>query len=172
MNKEVFLKQLGDKLYFLVDNEKNKEVEKYNALITNYVNMGQTEEDAIKSLGNFDDLVIAIYLSHGLDYKKIASGNTSAKGVKGAFKNFYNQISSKDRKTAFGALLYFLYVIILVILFRIIFIFIRDTGLTLFSDISSNRTLDRIYSLTFDVLYAVCAIILFIKMFTKKFGTK
>ena len=112
MDKKKFIDTLNRKLDYLVENEKSKEVEKYVSVVDNYINMGQTEEDAISSLGNIDDLVTAIYLSHGLDYKKLYTGKVSGKGFIGSLKNFYNIITNKDRKAAGSALLYFLYLIL------------------------------------------------------------
>lgn len=169
MDKKKFIDTLNRKLDYLVENEKSKEVEKYVSVVDNYINMGQTEEDAISSLGNIDDLVTAIYLSHGLDYKKLYTGKVSGKGFIGSLKNFYNIITNKDRKAAGSALLYFLYLILLIILLKVVFIFVRDIGLQVFDEISSNSIIDRIYSITFNVLYIACAILLFIKLFTKRF---
>ena len=170
MNKSAFVKYLTDKLYYLVDKEREKEINSYVSVIDNYVSMGQSEEDAIASFGNVDDLVTAIYLSHGLDYKKVYSGKVSGKSLISSFKNFFNEITHKERKVAFNAILYFIYIIFLIILLNIVFIFVRDIGLEVFSDITKYPVVEKIYSVTFNVLYAVCAIILFIKLFTKRFN--
>lgn len=169
MDKGKFLDFLNSRLYYLVDSEKVKEINKYSSVIDNYVNMGQSETDAIASLGNPDDLISAIYLSHGLDYKKIYSGKISGKGFTGALKNFYSLLTNKDKKKVGNALLYFLYIVILIILLKIVFIFVRDIGLQIFDDIATNSVVDRIYSITFNVLYVICAILLFTKLFIKKF---
>ena len=170
MNKDAFVKYLSDKLYYLVDNEKEKEIYSYVSVIDNSVAMGQNEEDAVASFGSVDDLVTAIYLSHGLDYKKIYSGKVSGKSIISSFKNFFNEITHKDRKVAFNAILYFIYIVFLIILLNIVFIFVRDIGLQVFSDITKYRIAEKIYSVSFNVLYAITAIILFIKLFTKRFN--
>lgn len=169
MDKNKFIETLNLKLDYLVETEKNKEIEKYKSVIDNYVNMGQSEVEAVSSLGSVDDLVSAIYLSHGLDYKKISTGKVTGKGLKIAFKNFYNAVTNKDKKVAGSALLYFLYLILLIILLKVVFIFIRDMGSQVFSDISVNSTVDKIYGIIFNVLYIASAILLFIKLFVKKF---
>lgn len=170
MNKESFVSLLEDKLFYLVENVRNEEINKYVTVIDNYVNMGQSEENAIATFGNLDDLVKAIYLSHGLDYKKIYSGKVSGKGLKNAFKNFYSLISGNDKRKMKNAILYFLYIILLVVLLKIVFIFIRDMGSQMFSDLFSNHTFSKIYDISFEVLYVLVAIIVFFKMFTKKFN--
>lgn len=170
MNKKDFLSFLEEKLYYLVDNVRSEEIKKYESVIDNYTNMGQAEEVAIASFGEPEDLVKAIYLSHGLDYKKLSTGNTSLKGVKGSFKNFYTIITGNDKKKVRNAILSFLYIILLIILLKIVFIFIRDMGSQIFSDMFTNRTFSKVYDISFEVLYVLVAIIVFFKMFTKKFS--
>lgn len=169
MDKKKFLDFLSSKLYYLVDSEKNKEINKYSSVIDNYISMGQSEVDAVSSLGNPEDLVLSIYLSYGLDYKKIYGGKMSGKGFIGALKNFYSLLTNKDKKKAINALLYFIYLVLLVILLKVVFIFVRDIGLQIFDEITTNSVVDRIYSVTFNILYVVCAILLFVKLFIKKF---
>lgn len=170
MNKKDFISFLDEKLFYLVDNIKLDEINKYESVIDNYVNMGQTEEVAVASFGDPNDLVKAIYLSHGLDYKKLSTGKLSAKGIKGSFKNFYTIISGSDKKKMRNAILSFLYIILLVVLLKIVFIFVRDMGSQIFSDMFSSKTFSKVYDLSFEILYIAVAILVFFKMFTKKFS--
>lgn len=170
MNKKAFLDFMNDKLYYLVDNIRNDEISKYESVIDNYVNMGQSEENAIASFGDPEDLVKAIYLSHGLDYKKIFSGKTSSKGLKSSFKNFYSIVTGNDKKKARSAILSFLYIILLIILLKVVFIFVRDMGSQMFSDIISGKLFAKVYDITFEVLYILVAIIVFFKTFARKFN--
>lgn len=169
MNKKEFISFLDEKLYYLLDNAKNTEISKYESVIDNYVNMGQSEEDAVASFGDPNDLVKAIYLSHGLDYKKFNSSSITGKGIKDSFKSFYSSITGTDKKKAKNAILGFLYIILVVILLKVVFIFIRDMGTQVFSDLYSDTTFSRIYDITFEVLYVLVAIFVFFKMFTKRF---
>lgn len=170
MNKKAFLDFMNEKLYYLVDNIRNDEINKYESVIDNYVKMGQSEENAVSSFGDPDDLVKAIYLSHGLDYKKIFSNKASTGGIKGSFKNFYSIVTGNDKKKARNAILSFLYIILLIILLKVVFIFIRDMGSQVFSDLISGKMFSKIYDITFEVLYVIVAIIVFFKMFAKKFN--
>ena len=170
MNKKEFIGFLDGKLYYLVENARNQEISKYTEVIDNYVNMGQTEENAIASFGDPNDLVKAIYLSHGLDYKKLLSNKLSGKGIKNSFKNFYAIVTGSDKKKAKSAILSFLYIILLIILLKILFIFVRDLGLQVFNDIFSGKVFSKIYDISFEVLYIIVALIVFFKMFAKKFN--
>jgi len=170
MDKKGFISFLSEKLYFLVENERLKEINKYTSFIDNFISMGQSEEDAVKSLGNPDDLVTAIYLSHGLDVKKLYGDNYTGKGIKAAFKNFYKTLTGQDRKKSRNALIYMLYLIILCLIIKILFIFVRDELSTLFGSLTSSKLGDKIYYITFEVLYIVSAIIIFIKSMKKRFN--
>lgn len=169
MNKKEFTDFLNAKLVYLVENVKNQEINKYISVVDNYTNMGQTEEAAIASFGDPNDLVTAIYLSHGIDYKKLYTGGTSLKGFKGAIKNFFRIISGSDKKQAKNAILYFLYLILLVIIIRIPLILIRDVLSTMLEDLISNGIVNKLYYLGFNIIYVLLAILVFTKMFTKRF---
>lgn len=171
MNKKEFIKFLEEKLFYLVEPEREKEINKYSDVIDSYVNMGQSEEVALSSLGNPEDLVKAIYLSHGLDYKKVVEQKSSLKGFKGAIKNFGKIIAGFDKKKARNSILYVLYLLVFVVLLKIAFIFVRDNGANFFGEIFTNSVFDKIYYALFEVAYYITAVIVFIKMFTKKFNS-
>ena len=170
MNKKEFTNQLEDKLCFLVEYARLEEIHKYENVVDNYINMGQTEENAVASLGNIDDLVTAIYLSHGLDYKKLFTNKLTSKSLKSSFKNFYFLITGNDKRKAKNAIFYFLYLILFIILLKIVFIFVRDMGSQIFSDLINDKTFSKIYYVSFEVFYVFVAIIVFFKMFSKKFN--
>ena len=170
MDKLSFINFLEDKLYYLVENIRNEEIEKYSRVIDNYVSMGQSEENAVESFGDPEDLVKAIYLSHGLDYKKLFTAKLSGRGIKNSFKNFFSIITGNDKKKLRNALFNFLYIIVLIILLKIVFIFVRDLGSSMFADFVSSNKVGKIYDLSFEILYVLVALIVFIKMFTKRFS--
>lgn len=170
MDKKGFIDFLTTKLDYLVENEKNKEIAKYTSFIDNFINMGQTELDAVKSLGDPNDLVTAIYLSHGLDVKKIFGDNYSGKGIKAAFSNFYKTLTGQDRKKSRNALIYMIYLILLCVIIKVLFIFVRDELSSVFSFLTSTKVGDKIYYITFEVLYILTAILVFIKSMKKRFN--
>lgn len=169
MNKKEFVDFLNNKLYFLVEGAKNKEIKQYEDVIDNYVNMGQTEEASVSSLGDPEDLVKAIYLSHGLDYKKIYNGKTSKNDIKNSFHNFYQILTGNDKKKAKNAILYLVYLILLVILLKVVFIVVRDQGSQFLSELITNNLASKVYYITFEAGYIITALIVFFKSFAKKF---
>ena len=173
MNKDQFVELLNKKLFYLVDNEREKEVNKYISAIDNYVNMGQDEAFVINNFGNIDDLVTAIYLSHGLDYKKLFDKSYDDSNYdKGAFKNFISLLTSKNNKASRNAIFYVVYIFLLVILLKVFFIFVRDIGSQIFADMFKNKSFDKYYTLGFEIAYYLVAIMVFVFMFKKKFGNK
>ena len=57
---------------------------------------------------------------------------------------------------------------LLIILIKIPFIYIRDTISSIFSVLVSNDILYTIWSLTFELLYAITAILIFIRLIKNK----
>jgi len=170
MNKEEFIKYLDAKLSFLVDEERKKEIDKYSSVIDNYISMGQSEVDAIGTFGNPDDLVMAIYLSRGLNYKKLFGRNIVENSMKSAIKNFGKRVTGEDKKDARNSIIYLVYLVIFVILLKIAFIFVRDMGETLFLN-AFNGISYKVYGIIFEILYIVSAVILFIHLFKKRFSS-
>lgn len=170
MDKKGFIDFLTTKLDYLVENEKNKEITKYTSFIDNFINMGQSEVDAVKSLGDPNDLVTAIYLSHGLDVKKLFGDNYSGKGIKAAFKNFYKTLTGQDRKKSRNALIYMIYLVLLCVIIKVLFIFVRDELSSMFGFINSSKIGDKIYYITFELLYILTAVLIFIKSMKKRFN--
>ena len=76
-----------------------------------------------------------------------------------------------DKKKARNSILYVLYLLVFVVLLKIAFIFVRDNGANFFGEIFTNSVFDKIYYAFFEVAYYITAVIVFIKMFTKKFNS-
>ena len=86
-------------------------------------------------------------------------------------KNFGKIIAGYDKKKARSSLLYVLYLVVLVVLLKVVFIFIRDNGYNFFQELFTNNVFSKVYYAFFEVAYYVTAVIVFIKMFTKKFNS-
>ena len=78
------------------------------------------------------------------------------------------EIKSKDKKILIDLLLFFLYMFVLIILIKIPFIYVRDIISSIFSVIGSNNIIYTIWNLLFELLYAITAILIFIKMIKNK----
>lgn len=149
MDKDKFLKELKYQLRYL--NKESQEEE-----IKNYENREdynlKPEEEANK-----------IYQKRGLNIKV-----TKKTSFLDSVSIIINAAREKNKKVLIDLLLFFLYVFILVILIKIPFIYIRDTISTMFSIVVSTEVLYTIWNLSFELLYAITAILIFIKFIKTK----
>ena len=149
MDKDNFLKELKYQLRYL--NKESQEEE-----IKNYENRKdynlKPEEEANK-----------IYQKRGLNIKV-----TKKTSFLDSVSIIINAAREKNKKVLIDLLLFFLYVFILVILIKIPFIYIRDTISTMFSIVISTEILYTIWNLSFELLYAITAILIFIKFIKTK----
>lgn len=149
MDKDKFLKELKYQLRYL--NKESQEEE-----IKNYENREdynlKPEEEANK-----------IYQKRGLNIKV-----TKKTSFLDSVSIIINAAREKNKKVLIDLLLFFLYVFILVILIKIPFIYIRDTISTMFSIVISTEILYTIWNLSFELLYAITAILIFIKFIKTK----
>ena len=149
MDKDNFLKELKYQLRYL--NKESQEEE-----IKNYENRKdynlKPEEEANK-----------IYQKRGLNIKV-----TKKTSFLDSVSIIIDAAKEKNKKVLIDLLLFFLYVFILVILIRIPFIYIRDTISTMFSIVVSTEVLYTIWNLSFELLYAITAILIFIKFIKTK----
>ena len=149
MNKEKFLKELKYQLRYLNKETKQEELKKYENL--EEYNL-KPEEEANK-----------IYQNRGLNIKV-----TKKTSFLDSVSTIINAIKSKNKKFRTDILLFFIYMFILIILIKIPFIYIRDTISTIFSVLVTNDLLYTIWNLSFELLYALTAILIFIKMIKNK----
>ena len=149
MNKEQFLKELKYQLRYL--NKESQEEE-----LKNYENL---QDYNLKT----EDIANSIYQKRGLNIK--VSKKTS---FLDSVSIIIDEIKSKDKKIIIDLLLFFLYLFILIILIKIPFIYVRDIVSSIFSVIGSNDIFYTIWNLSFELLYALTAIFIFIKMIKSK----
>lgn len=149
MDKEKFLKELKYQLRYL-----NKEAQEEE--IKNYENL---QDYNLKA----EDIANEIYKKRGLNLKvrKKTSFLDSVSII-------IEEIKSKDKKILIDLLLFFLYMFVLIILIKIPFIYVRDIISSIFSVIGSNDIIYTIWNLLFELLYAITAILIFIKMIKNK----
>lgn len=149
MDKEKFLKELKYQLRYL-----NKET--IDEELKNYENLPgynlKPEDEANK-----------IYQKRGLNVKV-----TKKTSLFDAISKIIDAIKSKNKKIITDLVLFFVYIFILIILIKIPFIYIRDTISSIFSVLVNNDILYTIWSLAFELLYAITAILIFIHLIKNK----
>ncbi len=149
MDKEKFLKELKYQLRYLNKEAQEEELKKY-------ANLDNYQEKPEEIANN-------IYAQKGLNIK--VSKKTS---FLDSLSVLINALKSKDTKIWLNLLLFFLYAFILIILIKIPFIYIRDTISTIFNIFVNNPILYPIWNLLFELLYAITAILIFIRLIKNK----
>ena len=150
MNKEKFIKELKYQLRYL-----NKETQEEE--LKNYENLDDYNNSKPEEIAN------SIYQKRGLSIK-VAKKTSFLDSV----STIIEAIKSKDKKVLINLLLFFLYAFLLIILIKIPFIYVRDTISTIFSVLVTNNIISTIWNLAFELLYAITAILLFIKLIKTK----
>lgn len=71
MNKQAFLKELRRKLKNLKKGERNKYIEYYDEMISDIMETGVSEKEAVKRQGNVEQIVSDILAESGLEKVKV-----------------------------------------------------------------------------------------------------
>ncbi len=148
MDKEKFLKELKYQLRYLSKQAQEEELK-------NYENTDYNQK--------VEDIANAIYQKRGLNIKV-----TKKTSFFDSVSQIIEAIKSKNKKVLLDLLFFFLYVFILIILIKIPFIYVRDTISTIFNVLVSNDILYTIWNLSFEILYAVTAILIFTRFIKNK----
>lgn len=149
MTKEEFLKALRKNLKWLSKKEREEELVYYENR-DNY---------------DLDPIIIAneIYQKKGLKISLV-------KKIKflDAVNILINSLKSKNKEKLKKVLLFFLYMFFLIIIIKIPFIYIRDMISNIFIDTFKNNSTYALWALSLELLYALTAILIFIRMIKKK----
>ena len=149
MDKEKFLKELKYQLRYLNNKAKDEELKNYENL-QDYNLKPEEEENKINK-------------KRGLNIKV-----TKKTSFLDAVSTIIDIIKTKNKKSVLDIVLFFIYMFILIILIKIPFIYVRDIISTIFGVLITNNILGTIWNLAFELLYALTAILIFIKMIKNK----
>lgn len=149
MDKEKFLEELKYQLRYLNNKAKEEELKNYENLQDYNL---KPEEEANK-----------VYQKRGLNIKV-----TKKTSFLDAVSTIIDIIKTKNKKSVLDIVLFFIYMFILIILIKIPFIYVRDIISTIFGVLITNNILGTIWNLAFELLYALTAILIFIKMIKNK----
>ncbi len=149
MTKEKLLEELKKNLKYLNKKEREEELVYYENL-DNY---------------NLDPIEIAneIYQRRGIKIVLV-------KKIKflDAVNILIKSLQSKNKEKLKKVLIFFLYMFFLIIIIKIPFIYIRDMISNIFIDTFKNNSTYTIWAISLELLYALTAILIFIRMIKKK----
>lgn len=173
MKKDEFLKKLRKKLDILEETEINDIISEYEGYIDEKINKGATEEDAIKSMGDINELASELLSAYKIK-KPLNKEKDSLNDIVSSIVNIFNQIIDVFANKSFNEIIKFiieLIVIFLIIaLFRIPFEIVEDMGRSAIYNLGIGVSIiGRIWKFILELIYLIFAVILFIKIFESRY---
>ncbi len=147
MNNNEFLKELNKELRYLNKDARQNEIEKYSNLNNSNLNPHEIAQ--------------SIYNSYNI---KIFEKETLFNSV----NIIINKLQSKNQKIIINIIKFFLYLLVLLIVIKIPFIYIRDLLGTFFESLLYTSKAITLWYLSYELLYAITTILIFIRLIKKK----
>ncbi len=171
MKKEEFLKKLRKELDILEESEINDIIEEYEGYIDEKINQGCTEQEAIKSMGDIDELASELLSAYKI---KKPQEKASFNNLVSSVINIFNQIVEVLATKSFSEILKFILEMVIIFLiigiFKIPFIIIEDIIENTFRNAGYLGFIFKSLStFAIELIYLVFAFILFIKIFEKRY---
>ena len=171
MKKQEFLNKLRKKLNVLEDKEIEDIISEYAGYIEEKVNRGLTEEEAVKELGDINEIANDLLQAYKVKPKESNYLNRFINKVSQMFDYFLNELSNKSGKDILKLIVEICLIIFLIMIFRIPFLLVKDLGWNIFEGLASpiSNIFYGIWSFIVEASYFVLAIILFIKIIEKRY---
>ena len=171
MKKKEFLNKLRKKLNVLEDKEIEDIISEYAGYIEEKVNRGLTEEEAVKELGDINEIANDLLQAYKVKPKESNYLNRFINKVSQMFDYFLNELSNKSGKDILKLIVEICLIIFLIMIFRIPFLLVKDLGWNIFEGLASpiSNIFYGIWSFIVEASYFVLAIILFIKIIEKRY---
>lgn len=173
MNKEEFLKKLRKRLDILEDSEIEDIVSEYEGYIDEKVSLGLTEKEAVKELGDFEEIVNDLLAAYKVkpNNKEDNTMNKVINKISIAIDNFMDSLNDKSGKDILRVLIEIIIILFLICLLKIPFSMIRDLGSNIFEEIAFpiGNIFSIIWHFIIEISYIIVSFIFFIKMFEKRY---
>lgn len=171
MNKEKFLTNLRKRLSVLEDSEIEDIISEYEGYIDEKVNSGLTEEEAVKELGNIDEIVSDLLSAYKVKEPKNDSFNNIINIISNGIDNFISSLDNKSARDIIRILIEIIIILLAIWVLKIPFALIRDLGENIFYEFSNpiGNILGSIWYILIEASYIIIAIIFFFKMFEKRY---
>ena len=98
MNKQEFLNKLRKKLEVLEDKEIEDIISEYEGYIEEKASRGLTEEEAVKELGDFNEIVSDLLAAYKVKQKESNVLNRFINKISSGFNYILNELSNKSGK--------------------------------------------------------------------------
>ena len=171
MNKEEFIKKLRKRLNVLEDSEVEDIINEYVGFIEEKVNAGKTEEEAIKELGDFEEIVSDLLSAYKVKEPPKDYGiNSFFDKIVNSIENFINLFETKNYSEICKILIEIIFIAILIAVLKIPFSLIEDLANKLFFSFDNPfcYILGTIWNFIISLSYIIIAVIIFIKVIEKR----
>lgn len=171
MNKEEFLNKLKKELDILEDSEIEDIISEYEGYIEEKVSRGLTEEEAVKELGDFKEIVQDLKAAYKVKQKESNYVDRFISKISLGFDYILNKLSNKSAKDIIKFIVEICLILFLIFIFKIPFLLIKDLGWNIFNSLSIplRDTFYGIWSFIIELSYFILAIILFVKIIERRY---
>ena len=169
--KEKLISNLKNSLTILTNEAREEEIQKIESNISQKLENGMSEEEAVKSLGGLDEILRDIYLSRGIDSSKIMKKGFFYGKLEELFESIHNVVDAMSKNSFqenLKIIADLLVLIVIICAIKIPFLLIENIGDGIF-EVLGNSTVNSIWGLVIDLVYIVVAIMVFMNIFTKWF---
>ncbi len=173
MSKEKFLERLRKKLSILESSEIDDIINEYDGYIEEKIKKGFTEEEAVKSMGEVDELAKELLSAYKI--KTDGENHGSINNLIDSFIHIFDQIVSMFADKSFNEIIKFILeivcIFIIIAICRIPFEIIGSIGRGFLSVFSTPiyHVFASIWSFILNVVYLIFAILLFVKIFESRY---
>ena len=171
MNKEEFIKKLRKRLNVLEDSEVEDIINEYVGFIEEKVNAGKTEEEAIKELGDFEEIVSDLLSAYKVKEPSKDYGiNSFFDKIVNSIEKFINLFETKNYSEICKILIEIIFIAILIAVLKIPFSLIEDLSNKLFFSFDNPfcYILGTIWNFIISLSYIIISVIIFIKVIEKR----
>lgn len=173
MSKEKFLERLRKKLSILESSEIDDIINEYDGYIEEKIKKGFTEEEAVKSMGEVDELAKELLSAYKI--KTDGENHGSINNLIDSFIHIFDQIVSMFADKSFNEIIKFILeivcIFIIIAICRIPFEIIGSIGRGFLSVFSNPiyHVFASIWSFILNVVYLIFAVLLFVKIFESRY---
>ncbi len=174
MSKETFLNKLRKKLSILEESEIEDIISEYEGYIEEKIKKGSSEEEAVKSMGDIDELAGELLSAY-----KIKNPNEKEhdgiNNLVDSFINIFDRIVSVFAHKSFNEIVKFVielvFIFLIIAICKIPFEIIEGMGRNIFASLgtTSYHILYGIWNFILEFAYLIFAILLFIKIFKSRY---
>lgn len=174
MSKEKFLESLRKKLSILEESEIEDILTEYEGYIEEKITQGSTEEEAVKSMGNVNELAKDLLSAYKIKTEEGKNQDTFNSLVD-SFMNVFDRIISVFAHKSFQEIVRFIlelvFIFIIIAICKIPFEIIESMGRGIFESfgVTGFRVVNGIWNFILEFAYLIFAVLLFIKIFESRY---